>query len=107
MEDCEKIVVGLKMTIGEDLALNLSIVTSSIWQTFFNPTIFYLPIQIVRAPAAPTESAAAPRESPGTGRRSSPIDQRVEQPHARAARGVTRNANATWLNVWKFIVDVW
>ncbi len=21
--------------------------------------------------------------------------------------GVTRNANATWLNVWKFIVDVW
>ncbi len=36
----------------------------------------------------------------------SPIASDQTRPSA-SNDGVTRNANATWLNVWKFIVDVW
>ena len=59
-----------------------------------------------RAPGARTESAAARRECPARGRRSAPSRGRRRGPGP-AAPGVTAKANATWLNVWKFIVDVW
>ena len=36
----------------------------------------------------------------------SPIASDQTRPSA-SNDGVTRNANATWLNVWKFIVEVW